>query len=361
MSEGRGRVVTKVSAKQIALHEKDEGKTSDSAALSDINSVRITFKKEGLAGKGTFGVVQIVRLLKVTSAESDEPVTQAMGQRLAMKTVVAKCTKSRELMILRKVRHPNIVQLRFFFFSHAKSGCGTLLNILFDLQPTTVYDMITQLQEREELFPREEVAEYGYQIGDGLHYLHSLGIAHRDIKPRNLLLRPECKTVQICDLGSACHLSQGSPLTTYICSRFYRAPELLLASYTYTTAIDLWSLGCVLAEMALLRPLMAGDDTSDQLAEIVDLMGVPSKEEMVAMGAEDVVLAAAMGVMRVAREEVQISPAIKITNLLGSEFTGLSELISQLLRFDPEQRITAADLLKDQFFICVQKRHHIQP
>ena len=71
-------------------------------------------------------------------------------------------------------------------------------------------------------------------------------------------------------------------------------------------------------------------------------------------------LAAAMcmGVMRVAREEVQISSAIKITNLLGSEFTGLGELISQLLRFDPAQRVTAADLLKDEFFNCVQKRHY---
>jgi hypothetical protein len=63
--------------------------------------------------------------LKVTSAESDEPVTETTCQRLAMKTVVAKCRRSRELLILRKVRHPNIVQLRFFFFSHAKSGGGT--------------------------------------------------------------------------------------------------------------------------------------------------------------------------------------------------------------------------------------------
>ena len=112
--------------------------------------------------------------------------------------------------------------------------------------------------------------------------------------------------------------------------------------------------------MVLLRPLVAGDDTSDQLAEIVDLMGVPSKEEMVAMGVEDVVLAAAMGVLRVAREEVIISPDIKITNLLGSEFKGLGELISKLLRFDPAQRITAAIFLEDQFFNSVQKRHYNQ-
>jgi len=351
MSGGRDRVVTKVTAKQIALDESKNAECDDSGVLSDFTSVRIVFKKEGLAGKGTFGVVQIVRILKVTPAESDEANTKTMPQRLAMKTIVVKCRKSRELLMLRKVRHPNIVQLKFFFFSHAKTSGETLLNILFDLQPTTVYDMITQLQQREELMPREDLAEYGYQIADGLQYLHSLGIAHRDIKPRNLLVRPESKIVQICDLGSACHVLQGLPLTAYICSRFYRAPELLLASGSYTTAIDLWSLGCVLAEMALLRPLMAGDDSSDQLCEIVELLGVPNKEEVVAMGVEDAVLAAALGVVRVARDDVEfISPAVKIRNLFEEDYTGLGELVSQLLRFDPEQRVSARDLLHHQFF-----------
>ena len=217
MSEGRDRVVTKVIAKQIAHHDHQEN--NDSGAPIDFNTVRITFKKEGIAGKGTFGVVQIVRLLKVTSAGSDQAVTQTQRQKLAMKTIIVKRRDSRELLMLRKVRHPNIVPLRFFFFSHAKTGEEKLLNLIFDLQPTTVYDMINHLQQREELWPREELAEYGYQIGDGLQYLHSLGIAHRDIKPRNLLMRPECKTVQICDLGSACHVLQGVPLTAYICSR----------------------------------------------------------------------------------------------------------------------------------------------
>ena len=221
MSGGRDRVVTKVTAKQVATCQ-------DSGVPSDFTPVKITFRKEGLAGKGTFGVVQKVQLLKVVPAVSEEDTSKAVQESLAMKTVVVKCRKNRELLMLRKVRHPNIVQLRYFFFSHAKTSGETLLNIFFDLQPTTVHDMINQLLEREETWPKEDVAEYGYQIADGLQYLHSLGIAHRDIKPRNLLLRPDKKTVQICDLGSACFVQQGLPLTAYICSRY--SSHLVLCS-----------------------------------------------------------------------------------------------------------------------------------
>ena len=170
-----------------------------------------------------------------------------------MKTVGVKQRESRELGILKQLDHPNIVPLRFFFFSNAKSGQGTTLNLLFDAQPTTVYDALGEMASRGQGWSGEEVAQYGSQLGAGLAYLHTLSIAHRDIKPRNLLLRPETSGLQICDLGSACRVGEGAALTAYICSRFpsgsdsnlmlnlvfdlwirfYRAPELLLASTSY--------------------------------------------------------------------------------------------------------------------------------
>ena len=107
----------------------------------------------------------------------------------------------------------------------------------------------------------------------------------------------------ICDLGSACqvvnHSAPAPSLTAYICSRFYRAPELLLGSTQYTTAIDMWSLGCVMVELCLLAPLLEGEDTGDQLAVIVDVFGAPSEEDIEDMKVEDHVLAAAMRVMEV--------------------------------------------------------------
>ena len=136
-----------------------------------------------------------------------------------MKTVGVKQGESRELGILKQLDHPNIVPLRFFFFSNAKSGQGTTLNLLFDAQPTTVYDALGELASRGQGWTGEEVAQYGSQLGAGLAYLHTLSIAHRDIKPRNLLLRPETSGLQICDLGSACRVGEGAALTAYICSR----------------------------------------------------------------------------------------------------------------------------------------------
>ena len=83
--------------------------------------------------------------------------------------------------------------------------------------------------------------------------------------------------------------------------RFYRAPELLLGARDYGVTVDVWSLGCVLAEMALLRPLLEGEDTGDQLAVIVELLGPPSEAELAGMGAEDSVLASAVQLMQVGR------------------------------------------------------------
>ena len=204
------RMVTKVLAKRVTR-------------AKEVETVRLTFKREGVIGKGSFGVVQLVRLQRVSPVHGD---VEGSGRptRLAMKTVGVKQRESRELGILKQLDHPNIVPLRFFFFSNAKSGQGTTLNLLFDAQPTTVYDALGELASRGEGWSGVEVAQYGSQLGAGLAYLHTLSIAHRDIKPRNLLLRPETSGLQICDLGSACRVGEGAALTAYICSRFAAPP-----------------------------------------------------------------------------------------------------------------------------------------
>lgn len=110
---------------------------------------------------------------------------------------------------------------------------------------------------------------YTYQLCRSLAYIHSLGVCHRDIKPQNLLVHPETHLLKLCDFGSAKILVKGEPNVSYICSRYYRAPELIFGATDYTCCIDVWSVGCVLAELLLGVPLFPGESGVDQLVEII--------------------------------------------------------------------------------------------
>lgn len=97
----------------------------------------------------------------------------------------------------------------------------------------------------------------------GLAYIHGLGICHRDIKPQNVLVDPRTHVLKFCDFGSAKKLVRGEPNVSYICSRYYRAPELIFGATDYSNAIDVWSTGCVIAELILCQPLFPGESGVD--------------------------------------------------------------------------------------------------
>jgi glycogen synthase kinase 3 beta len=231
-----------------------------------------TYIADRVVGHGSFGVV-----VRATVQEKE-------GETVAIKKVLQdKRYKNRELQIMQQIAHPNIVELKNNFYTNGDKADEVYLNLVLEFVPDTVYRVSRHYTKLKQTLPYIYTKLYTYQILRALSYIHSLGICHRDIKPQNLLLDPNSGVLKLCDFGSAKMLVKGEPNVAYICSRYYRAPELIFGSTTYTTAIDIWSVGCVLAELLLGQPLFPGESGVDQLVEIIKVLGTPTKEEIQAM------------------------------------------------------------------------------
>ncbi|CAI9778828.1 unnamed protein product [Fraxinus pennsylvanica] len=231
----------------------------------------VSYMAERIVGQGSFGVVFQAKCLET-------------GETVAIKKVLQdKRYKNRELQTMRLIDHPNVVSLKHCFFSTTKKD-ELYLNLVLEYVPETVHRVIRHYSKMNQRMPMIYVKLYAYQIFRALAYIHgSIGVCHRDIKPQNVLVNPHTHQLKLCDFGSAKVLVKGEPNISYICSRYYRAPELIFGATEYTTAIDIWSAGCVLAELLLGQPLFPGENGVDQLVEIIKVLGSPTREEIKCM------------------------------------------------------------------------------
>lgn len=231
----------------------------------------ISYSAARVIGNGSFGVV-----FQATVRET--------GETVAIKKVLQdKRYKNRELQIMRMIEHTNVCQLKHCFYSSGDKQDEVYLNLVLEFVPETVYRISKHYSKVKTPIPTIYIKLYVYQLLRSLAYIHSLGICHRDIKPQNLLLDPSTQVLKLCDFGSAKVLVREEPNISYICSRYYRAPELIFGATDYLPAIDVWSSGCVMAELMLGHPLFPGESGVDQLVEIIKVLGTPTKEEIMAM------------------------------------------------------------------------------
>lgn len=294
-------------------------------------SESLTYTAVRVIGNGSFGVV------------FQANVTET-GETVAIKKVLQdKRFKNRELQIMRSLDHPNVVMLKHCFFSSGEKADEVFLNVVMEYVPETVYNVSRQyFKQQKKPVPMIIVKLYTFQLLRSLMYIHARGMCHRDIKPQNLLVDPANHVLKLCDFGSAKVLVKGEPNISYICSRYYRAPELIFGATDYTTAIDTWSAGCVMAELMLGHPVFPGESCVDQLVEIIKVLGTPTKEEIVAMNSSYTEL--------FKYPVIKPHPWSKVMAKCKGVTNDSLDLLAQLLVYHPGRRITPRDALAHEFF-----------
>ncbi|XP_058744065.1 shaggy-related protein kinase theta-like isoform X1 [Vicia villosa] len=287
----------------------------------------ISYMAERVVGTGSFGVVFQAKCLETGGAVAIKKVLQD------------KRYKNRELQVMRMVDHPNVVKLKHCFYSTTEKD-ELYLNLVLEYVPETVYKVSKNYSRSHQHMPIIYVQLYTYQILRGLNYLHEvIGVCHRDIKPQNLLVNQQTHQLKICDFGSAKMLVPGEPNISYICSRYYRAPELIFGATEYTTAIDMWSAGCVLAELLLGQALFPGESGVDQLVEIIKVLGTPTREEIRCMNPN---------YNEFKFPQIKAHPWHKLFHKrMPSEAV---DLVSRLLQYSPHLRCTALAACAHPFF-----------
>nr|CAA11862.1 shaggy kinase 7 [Petunia x hybrida] len=292
----------------------------------------LSYMAERVVGTGSFGVVFQAKCLET-------------GESVAIKKVLQdRRYKNRELQMMRMLEHPNVVKLRHCFYSTTEKN-EVYLNLVLEYVSETVYRVSRHYSRVNHHMPIIYVQLYTYQLCRALNYMHNVvGVCHRDIKPQNLLVNPHTHQLKICDFGSAKMLVPGEPNISYICSRYYRAPELIFGATEYTTAIDMWSAGCVFGELLLGQPLFPGESGVDQLVEIIKILGTPTREEIRCMNPN---------YKEFKFPQVKAHPWHKIFNRrIPSEAV---DLASRMLQYSPTLRCTALEACAHPFFDALRE------
>ncbi|XP_037554815.1 serine/threonine-protein kinase ICK isoform X1 [Dermacentor silvarum] len=288
----------------------------------------------GPLGDGTYGSVVLGQRLDT-------------GEKVAIKRMKKKyysweeCMNLREVKSLQKLSHANLVKLKEVVRE------DNTLYFVFEYMRENLYQLI---RERDVPFQEAAIRAIVQQVLRGLAFMHKHGFFHRDIKPENLLcMGPQL--VKIADFGLAREIRSQPPYTDYVSTRWYRAPEVLLRSTTYSSPIDLWAVGCIIAELYTLQPLFPGRNEVDQLFRICAVLGTPDQREW----PEGHQLAAALQL------RWPHFPQGSLAAVVPSASREALVLMRDLLRWNPARRPTALLALRYPYLTGTPSTHSQYP
>ncbi|EEB07814.1 CMGC/MAPK/ERK protein kinase Spk1 [Schizosaccharomyces japonicus yFS275] len=278
-----------------------------------------------IIGQGAYGVVCAAIHKKTRTKVAIKKVCPFGHPVFCLRTL-------REIKLLKYFQHENIISILDILPPPSYQAFQEVY-IVQELMETDLHRVI-----RSQPLSDDHCQYFLYQLLRALKMLHSAGVIHRDLKPSNLLLNANCD-LKVADFGLARSVdsqSDGGFMTEYVATRWYRAPEIMLSNREYTKAIDVWSAGCILAEMISTKPLFPGKDYHNQISLIIGILGTPTMDDFNQIKS------------RRARDYIRSLPLTKrvpFKALLPNANPLAIDLLERMLTLNPEKRITVDEAL----------------
>jgi len=279
-------------------------------------------------GKGAYGVVCSARNTDTGEKCAIKKITNAFENVTDARRTL------REIKLLRHLSHENIICVKDIMAPTTRTDFKDVY-LVYELMDTDLHQIIRSSQPLTD----DHSQYFIYQILRGLKYVHTANVLHRDLKPSNLLLNASCD-LKICDFGLARTSNEKGFMTEYVVTRWYRAPELLLSCEDYSASIDVWSVGCIFAELLGRKPLFPGKDYIHQLKLIIQVLGSPAEEDLAFISSDKA---------RSYIKGLPYQPRVPFTKLYPNANPLAVDLLEKMLVFNPKKRITVEQALRHPY------------
>jgi len=272
-------------------------------------------------GQGAYGVVCSAKDTVSGEKVAIKKISKAFEHLKDAKRIL------REIKLLRHFHHDNIICMTDILPPQSRTNFDDIY-LVSELMDTDLHQIIASPQALSD----DHCQYFLYQILRALKHMHSAHVLHRDLKPSNLLINSDC-LLKICDFGLA-RIEERSTLgfmTEYVATRWYRAPEVILTWKQYTKAIDVWSVGCIFAELLGRKPIFQGRDHIHQITRTIEIIGSPSEEDISHIGSEQ------------ARDFIRSlgnRPKVPFAKFFPRASPAAIDLLDKMLTFNPSKRIT---------------------
>nr|ACM46122.1 MAP kinase [Hyaloperonospora parasitica] len=290
-------------------------------------------------GSGAYGVVISATDAKTGKTVAVKNIQRAFDDLTDAKRIV------REIKLMRHLNHKCVLGVEDIFEPVALSKFEDVY-IVSQLMATDLHRVIYSRHGLSD----EHIAFFMYQMLCAMKYVHSANVIHRDLKPSNVLVNANCE-LKICDFGLARGVfpEEELELTEYVVTRWYRAPEIMLGCMKYKCEVDVWSMGCIFAEMMSRKPLFPGQDYIDQLHLIMNALGAPNDQELYFLSN-----ARARKFMNAEFQKRGPNPTKPLAQMFADAPPDALDLLQKMLVIDPNKRITVNDALAHPYLASIR-------